>query len=279
MVTPFNSALYDCQALHQRSRPKRYGFRNRLFQFYLDLDELETLDRALWGVTYNRPGVFAFYDDDHFPGYTGPLKERVCQFLAENGVATPAHKIYLLCHLRVLGYVFNPVSFYFCYDAEGSPLCAIAEVENTFYEIKPFVVPHTPQAAYDFSGRATKWFYVSPFSQLDLAFDLRLAAPGETLDLHVHSIEARPSNDTEAVAPKSPILVSWLKGRRLTLNGRNLLMLALKYPLMPLQVIAFIHWHALWLALKGVPFAKKEAHPENQRGVLRPHPSLKQPPI
>ena len=255
----WNSCLFDCTTMHERVSPKKYRFKNRLFEFYLDLDELDALHQKMPGFSYNRPNIYSFYDDDHFPGYQGSIKQRITTYLQENNYELGAGKVFLLCHLRTLGYVFNPVSFYFCYQENSQPLCAIAEVENTFYEIKQFIIPAQAEKNPVFEVTLPKLFYVSPYLAPDFKFHFVLHHPSEQLALHVHTLDET-----------RPILLSWLKGHKKPFTWQNILYLSLKYPLMPLQVIFSIHTHAFILMLKGMPFFKKEAHPEKQLNILRP---------
>jgi DUF1365 family protein len=176
-------------------------------------------------------------------------------------------RIELVTLPRVAGYVFNPVSFYYVSAPDGSPVCAIAEVGNTFGEQKPFFVPRRDRASVASSDSASaeqfrlvapKHFYVSPFSALDLQFDFRLARPGERLSLGVNDVDSTGKT----------VLISSLTGTRRPLTDRELLRLTARYPLVTARVITLIHWQALRLWLKRIPFFSKAAQPELQRGVL-----------
>ena len=168
---------------------------------------------------------------------------------------------------RVAGYLFNPVSFYFCYDHAGRPVASIAEVTNTFKEMKPFVLgPPTrtdSSAGAVFSLRLPKYFYVSPFTDMDVAFDFTLRAPGARLSVQIDDYVAGERT-----------LTSTLAGPRQPLTDRQLAWFTLKYPFITLRVIALIHWHALQLYLKNVPWFAKAARPEAQRDLYRPHISI-----
>jgi DUF1365 family protein len=150
---------------------------------------------------------------------------------------------------------------FFFYDADGAPYASLVEVENTFLERKPYVVPRGDTG---FHRRVAKHFYVSPFSDLDLAFDFRLEAPGERLRIAIDDFRG-----------DEPELVSTLTGRRVPLTARSLAACTLKYPLITLKIIGAIHWQAFLLWIKRLPFHKKEAHRELQRGVFNPHKSLR----
>jgi uncharacterized protein len=186
----------------------------------------------------------------------GGPRANVEAFLASQGISERPARIGLLTNLRFLGYTFNPVSVWYCYRQDGSPLAAIAEVGNTFLELKPYLVPVVDGK---FHARAVKHFYVSPFSALDLAFVFRFEVPGERLAVLIDDYRG-----------EERILVSSLTGRRRPLTAGNLLALTARYPFITLKVITLIHWQALRLWLKGLPFIRKEDNPQMQTGVFNP---------
>jgi uncharacterized protein len=279
------SRLFECQVLHARFSPRAHRFKYRIFLFALDLDELDQLHTQLRFFSRGRRNLYSFRDADFLP--TDPtgaipadsgrtLKARVLAHLATHCVPTPPDARVLLITLpRVAGYLFNPVSFYFIHDAAGRPLASIAEVTNTFREVKPFVLgpdcqapgaPGSAAADVTFRRRGPKHFYVSPFSDVDVAFDFALRVPGEKLHVQI---------DDYAAGERT--LTSLLTGQARPLNDRTLAWFTLKYPLITLRVIALIHWHALRLYLKRVPWFAKSARAADQRDLYRPHASLARP--
>ena len=290
-MTALRSCLYDCSVMHHRLAPKEHHFRYGIFQFCLDLDELDTLSARLRLFHRNRPALYRFNDRDHFgtngvvecgnggvmaeapsphhsttPSLHHSAKPGLLAWVAAQGLPLPADtRVLLLTHCRVFGYIFNPVSFYFCLDAQDRPLCAVAEVGNTFGEQKPFLLgPEHFDGEGRFRRIVPKHFYVSPFSALDLAFDFKLRVPGEQLDIHIDDREG-----------DRPVLLTALTGRRVPLTDANLARLTLKYPLVTLRVITLIHWHALKLWWNNVPWHRKAANPHLQQGVFNPHESLR----
>ena len=261
-----NSCLYECRVMHHRLTPKEHHFRYRIFMFALDLDEIDEIDRGIPLFSRNRWNLYAFRDRDHLtlPGWErATTRENVVEFLARNGIQFPSDgRITLVTLPRVVGYIFNPVSFYFCRDAAGVPLCAVVEVGNTFGEMKPYLL-REPASEGLFRLVTPKHFYVSPFSALDLVFDFKLRVPGDQLEIHIDDREGG-----------QPVLLSALTGKRAPLTTAQLAWFTVKYPLITLKVIFLIHWHALLLWAKRLPWHRKTENRDLQRDVLRPHSSL-----
>lgn len=251
-----SSCLYDCSVLHRRTWPKQHEFVYKIFLFCLDLDELAELPEKIPFFGVNAPGLYSFHDKDHFELGAGGARANAEAFLKQHGISERPAKILLLTNTRFLGYTFNPISIWFCSRADGSPLAAIAEVGNTFRELKPFLVPTDGK---NFHLRTPKHFYVSPFSALDLEFDFRFDEPGERLAVHIDDYRG-----------SERILLSALTGKRSPLTSGNLLGHTLKFPFITLKVIGLIHWQAFRLWLKGLPFVRKEEQQELQKDVFKP---------
>ena len=274
------SCLYECRVLHHRFAPKAHRFEYRLFLFAVDLDELESLHRRLRLFSVNRPNLYSLRETDYLPvqetlhnAVAGPatppsagqpqsLKARVLAYLAARGVDLTGGRVVLVTLPRVLGYLFNPVSFYFCFDRTGAPVTTIAEVTNTFREMKPFHVDE-PAGAGAFHRRVPKHFYVSPFSDVDVEFDFTLRVPSERLAVQIDDYVGGERTLTSA-----------LHGPRAELTDARLAWYTLKHPLVTLRVITLIHWHAFRLWLKRLPWFAKAARAADQRDLYRPHDSL-----
>jgi uncharacterized protein len=298
-----NSCLYECHVMHARFSPRRHRFLYRIFLFALDLDELETLHRRLPLFSLNRPNLYSFREPDYLP--TGEkihnaessvgssanpqsairnLKSRVLAYLATRGVDLTGGRVMLVTLPRVFGYLFNPVSVYFCYDLHGAPVAALAEVTNTFKEMKPYFLgpdsldgeaapapssdlPSPIPGETTFRLRTPKHFYVSPFSDVDVAFDFTLRPPGDRLSVQID----------DYIGPERT-LTTTLAGPRRALTNARLAWFTLKYPLLTLRIIGLIHWHALLLWLKRVPWFAKSARAAEQRALFRPHASIARTP-
>ncbi len=260
---PDSSAIYECKVMHHRLQPKVHQFSYNVFYLWLDLDEIDSLSSRLRFFSRNRFNLFSFFDRDHLDLGAEGVKANILRYLAENDVdTTRIASIRLLTFPRVLGYIFNPVCFYYAYDAAGSPVCAVAEVTNTFHEQKPYILK-TVEDAQRFRLITPKHFYVSPFFALDLSFDFKLRLPDEKLEIHIDDCQQ-----------DDRVLLTALTGTRKPLTDSALLLCALKYPLLTLRVIFLIHWHALLLWLKRIPWHRKAANAALQLGVLRPHASI-----
>jgi DUF1365 family protein len=262
-VKTSENGLYECNVMHHRLTPKEHHFAYRIFYFWLDLDSLDATAKRLWFFSRNRFNLYSFYDKDHLDKGAVDTKANIIRYLAENDITFPeGGSIKLLTLCRIGGYIFNPVCFFYCFDALGEPLCVVAQVTNTYHEMKPYLISDQ-----DDKGRfrllTPKHFYVSPFSDLELFFDFKLTVPADHFIIH---IDDREEN--------KPVLLSKLSGIRVPLTDAKLLWFAVKYPVMTLRVIFLIHWHALRLWMKGLPVHAKAANRDQQRGVYRPHPSI-----
>lgn len=240
------SAIYEGWVRHRRYAPRANAFRYRVAMLYVDLDELPDLFHGRWLWSLDRANLASFRREDFLGPHTLPLHEAVRQRVAEATGRRPQGPIRLLTHLRYFGYSFNPVSFYYCYEADGRTLQAIvAEITNTpWRERHAYVLPlDTADCRGDVAAwRFDKRFHVSPFMPMQRDYDWRFSAPGEALRVHMNVLAAGEREfDATLVLQRRP------------LDRRALARVLWRYPAMTLKVIAAIHWQALRLALKRTP--------------------------
>jgi DUF1365 family protein len=190
------------------------------------------------------------------PDTSKTTREHIITYLKEKEIDIGNGRIMLLTNMNVLGYNFNPVSFYFCFNEANEVQCAIAEVSNTFREMKPYFLDKDTLKDGKFHLNTTKYFYVSPFIDHDTNFDFNLAIPGEKLNIRIDDYK-----DGER------FFISTLTGKRLDLTNRRLFWYSLRFPFITLKIISLIHWNALKLWLKKIHYHKKDDYPELQKDV------------
>jgi uncharacterized protein len=249
------SAIYTGHVRHRRFLPVANSFRYSLFLVFLDLSETDAAFRAspFWSV--NRFNLACFLRKDHFGDPNRPLDGAVRSLVESKTGQSPSGPIRLLCHFRYFGYCFNPASFYYCYNANGTRLEAIVvEIHNTPWgEVHCYVLDKDRNVAAPPFRRfqLEKEFHVSPFMDMDMAYDWRFREPGETLSVHMESFREREK-----------VFDATLTLRRREISGALLNRVLWTYPPMTLKVIAMIHWQALRLWLKKEPFY---THPKKRR--------------
>ncbi|MCM1938176.1 DUF1365 domain-containing protein [Streptomyces sp. G3] len=237
--------LYPCEIAHIRLDPVRYTLRHRTYMWLVDLDHLPELPILLSPLA-------GFRARDHFTGDAPSLRAGLERFLASRGIDLAGGRVLMLSHARVLGYVFNPLTLYWCHGPDGTPRCVVAEVHNTYGE------RHTYLLDPDEAGVAhvDKDFYVSPFFPVDGAYRMRLPLPADRLDLTVRLDRpgARPFTAT-------------VRGTRREATPAALLRLALRHPLSTLAVSAGIRRHGIRLYLRGLPVQPRPSHRTTEKAT------------
>lgn len=247
------SCLYVGRVRHRRFRPVEHAFEVPLFMTYLDLAELDEVFRGRWLWSARRPALARFRREDHLGDPEAPLDEVVRDLVAERSGCRPDGPVRLLTHLRYAGFVFNPVSFFYCYDRAGRLDSIVADVTNTpWNERHQYVLP-ARGARGPLRFLTSKEFHVSPFMEMDLDYAWTFGEPGERLALRI-----------ENRAPGGrPLFDATLALRRREISGASLAATLARFPLMTLQVVAAIYWQAFWLHRKGAPtFAHPARGPE-----------------
>jgi DUF1365 family protein len=236
------SAIYVGSVVHTRLRPVRHRLRYRMLTMLLDLDELRLIADKVLIFSTDRFNVFSFHARDHLAGDGTSLRVQIEQHLDRAGIGIDGGPIRVLCMPRVLGFVFNPLSVFFCHDPAGELRAVLCEVNNTFGERHAYLIPATGSRDNGLLRQSCrKCFYVSPFMEMDLQYHFRLAPPA-----------ARAAVAIEAHDDAGPVLSACFAGRRSTLSTGALFRLLPRHPALALQVLGGIHWEALKLWRKGI---------------------------
>jgi DUF1365 family protein len=234
------SAIYRGSVVHERLRPKRHRLRYSVFSLFFDLDELPDLDRRFRLFAHNRFAPLSFYDRDHGPTTGDSLRPWVEERLQEAGIETNGVSIRLLCYPRIFGYVFNPLSVFFCYDPGGDLVAILYEVCNTFSERHTYVIPVAQSNSRIVRQTCRKSLYVSPFIDMDADYHFRILPPDDAVSVVIRQEDA-----------KGPLLAACFRGERQEMDDRALAHILLRFPLLTVKIIAAIHWEALRMWLKG----------------------------
>ncbi|MEQ1946973.1 MAG: DUF1365 domain-containing protein [Bryobacteraceae bacterium] len=257
------SGLYTGTLRHRRFTPRAHEFRYKLFMAFLDIDKIpELMDATPW-TGYNRFRWASFHEKDHLGdvGYT--LRERVSRDALRQGITLPDGPIFLLTHLRYLGYCFNPISFFYCYTRSGELDTILAEVNSTFGESRNYWLSPRNQEASENSlrYRCAKTMHVSPFMDMNLDYEFVLTKPGDKLVAHMNTVE-----NSSALRSSQPLLDATLTLDREPWNAYTVGPALARHPWMTAKVIGAIHWEALRLYLKRVPVF---THPDRIRPTVQ----------
>ena len=265
---PPPAALYFGEVMHARLKPVCHRFSYRVMSLLIDLGRLDQADRLspLFGV--NRASLYSFHEADHGDRDGARLRLYAERKAAERGIDIGGGRVLLLCYPRLLGYNFNPLSVYFCYQADGELALLIYEVRNTFGEMHVYVLPvtegHLTEAG--FRQQQDKLFYVSPFIEMATRYRFRIQPPGESVRLRILETDR-----------EGPLLAATFSGRRRSLSTRQLLRSFFALPLVTAKIIAAIHWEALRLWLKGMRLVPRP-HAPGQDGLATGKSSAYTPP-
>ena len=246
-----NSCIYIGSVIHKRFKPKKHFFKYNVFSLFLDLDEINELDQKILFFSYNKFNILSFFDKDHGHRDGSSIKNWLIHILKKKNISTTNIKIKILCYPRIFGYVFNPLSIFFIYDADSNPIAILYEVKNTFGE------QHTYVFKIDIKNKqilnnCKKKFYVSPFMDLESKYFFKVLIPNERLSVIIDQ------RDKEG-----KLLFASQDGERVKLSSKNLLKSYLKHPLMTLKIISAIHYEALKLWMKGIKLVKKNLKIKN----------------
>jgi DUF1365 family protein len=241
-------SLYEGEVMHARMKPFAHRFTYQVFSTLIDLDRLNEVDRLSPLFSVNRFNLMSFNTKDHGVRDGSHPRAHIERLLAEKNIQAPA-RILLLCYPRILGFTFNPLAVYYCYDADGGLTALIYEVRNTFGGMHPYVLS-IKDGSFDERGvhqEQSKLFYVSPFMQMNMRYRFRMVPPCERVAIRI--IE----NDQQG-----PILSATFNGTYKAASTATLASAWARIPFLTFKVIAAIHWQALKLWLKGAKYIPEE---------------------
>jgi uncharacterized protein len=237
-------ALYECRITHVRTAPLRNVFGYRTYQWLVDLDDLP------------RPGpvlrlLAGFSARDHLGDPGRSIRDNVDRFLAGHGIDLGGGRVLMLAHARVLGYVFNPLTVYWCHRADGGLACVVAEVHNTYGDRHAYLL-HTDERG---RAQAAKELYVSPFFPVDGHYRMSLPEPGPRLTL---SVVLDP--------PGGHSFIAGVQGHRVPATASGLVKAVARHPWATAVVAGRIRWQGVKLYLRGLRVVPRPRHAP-QKGV------------
>ena len=246
-----NSCIYNGNVIHKRFKPKEHFFKYSVFSLFIDLTELNEIEKKINFFSYNKFNLISFFDIDHGPRDGSSIEDWVKQNLEGIGISNKQVKIKLLCYPRIFGYVFNPLSIFFVYDRNDNLISILYEVKNTFGEQHTYVFKVDANNKI-IKNHCAKKFYVSPFMDLSSEYFFKVLEPGNKLSV---IIDQRDQT--------GKLLYASQDGKRSELSAKNLFFSYLKHPLMTFKIIAAIHFEALRLWIKGINLVKKKLNIKN----------------
>ena len=239
-----NSCIYNGEVNHTRFKPVKHFLNYKTFSLFIDLDEIQQLDKSISIFSHNKFNIFSFYNKDHGDRDGNCLKKWVISNLQKYKIEGNISKIKILCYPRIFGYVFNPLSIFYCY--ENDKLKSIFyEVKNTFNEQHTYIFKI--KDGEEIKQKCKKKFYVSPFMDMETFYNFKLIDPNQRLSVMIKQTDA-----------EGTVLTATQTGDKKEFNFKQLLINFFRYPLMTLKIISSIHFEALLLWKKGAIYRKRD---------------------
>lgn len=240
------SKLCHGLVVHRRYRPKLHALRYRVFSLLIDLDEAEALSARLNLFSFNRANLFSLREADHGDASAAGLKRAIVKKVHAAVPEVAIERVLIFCFPRVLGYVFNPLTVFYCFSRDERLRAIVYEVNNTFGDRHHYVLPVAEDADQPVAQSCSKKMYVSPFNAVEGEYEFHVSPPSEKL---VVGVNLRVDG--------APVLKAYLCANTQTLSDRSLIRAFFGMPAMTFKVVAGIHWEALLLWLKGLKTVKR----------------------
>ena len=239
-----NSCIYNGEVNHTRFKPVKHFLNYKTFSLFIDLDEIQQLDKSISIFSHNKFNIFSFYNKDHGDRDGNCLKKWVISNLKKYKIEGNISKIKILCYPRIFGYVFNPLSIFYCYENEKLK-SIFYEVKNTFNEQHTYIFKI--KDGEEIKQKCKKKFYVSPFMDMETFYNFKLIDPSQRLSVMIKQTDA-----------EGTVLTATQTGDKKEFNFKQLLINFFRYPLMTLKIISSIHFEALLLWKKGAIYRKRD---------------------
>ncbi|GET40855.1 DUF1365 domain-containing protein [Microseira wollei] len=247
------SRIYVGHLMHTRLEPVKHSFVYPVYFFEFDLSELSKLNKNLIMFGYNQVRPIAIHDKDYLGNGEESIQVKLISFLNKKGCSDDIYSIKLVTVARYFNYVFNPISFFYCYRQDGSLRCTVAEINNTYGEKHLYILdcPEQPRPGFQARYRVSKEFYVSPFNDLKGDYEFHFSEIDELIDIRINILR-----------DEREVFVSRIWGKAIPLNSENLIRTLVRYPMSAALAMPRITWQALVLRYwKGL------------NPVLKPKPS------
>ena len=244
------TCIYKGFVTHRRFKPLRHYFSYKTFSILFDLTELEILHKKIGIFSFNKFNIFSFYNKDHGPRDGNDLTEWVKINLKKYNLNFNISKIKLLCFPRVFGYVFNPLSIFYCYE-ENILKAILYEVKNTFNEQHTYVFS-VNNSSKIITQQCNKKFYVSPFIEMDTCYNFRLTEPDKNIRILIKQTDK-----------EGKVLVACQVGKKQIISLKQLLINFFTHPMMTFKIIISIHYEALRIWKKGAIFQRRKVKIKN----------------
>ena len=244
-----NSCIYNGEVNHTRFKPVKHFLNYKTFSLFIDLDEIEQLDKSISIFSHNKFNIFSFYNKDHGDRDGNCIKKWVISNLKKYKIEGNISKIKILCYPRIFGYVFNPLSIFYCYENEKLK-SIFYEVKNTFNEQHTYIFKI--KDGEEIRQKCKKKFYVSPFMDMETFYNFKLINPNQRLSVTIKQTDA-----------EGTVLTATQTGDKKEFNFKQLLINFFRYPLMTLKIISSIHFEALLLWKKGAIYRGRNTKLKN----------------